>query len=72
MNVRVTASDDLRVRALAAGQVEEANCLSYGSGRRASRKEVISKRGAIWTSYTLDPDALSAIYALKSVAKRYA
>lgn len=78
----VTSSDELRGRALGVGEVEQRGHLSDGGPGCSSREGVVSKGSAVCTAnlvqvrlslveirgstYTLDPDSVSAKATLKS------
>jgi hypothetical protein len=68
-NVRVTTSYNLGVGALRVGEIEEANALANGGGRRATRQGIIAESSVVWATNTLDPDIRRAVLALKSVTK---
>lgn len=58
--IPVTTSDNLRIRARAVCELEEARHLTNSGPAGAIRQEVVSKGGVIVTADPLDPDVLAA------------
>jgi hypothetical protein len=69
-NIRITTSYNLGVGALRVGEIEEANALANGGGRRATRQGIIAESSIVWATNTLYPDIRRAVLALKRVTKR--
>ena len=68
-NVRIAASNNGGLGAFGVREVEQSNSFRDGFGWRASRREVVGETGLVGSSYSLDPDAVSAIVLFERVSE---